>query len=100
MADDRSSGFFGGSSFVRFNSQDTVTGIPDKKRSRSQNSTPEKDDEEKDKEEVKTSEYVDRSAQLSATLNSLAAQNFVNVIKNKSDNKAKKYTVKAVTKPQ
>lgn len=91
MPDDRSSGYFGGSSFVRFNSADTsgsASGIPDKKRSKEQQAEAEKD--EKDEETNKdgnqnNSEFVDRSAQLRASLNSLAMLNFSSVIKDKNN---------------
>lgn len=83
MADDRSSGFYG-SGYVRFNTSDnsgSVAGIPNKKRSKDQQ--PESDEKEKGekKDELKDSEYVDRSAQLRATLNSLAMLNVASVIK-------------------
>lgn len=82
MPDDRSSGF-GGRNFITFNSHDNsgrVTGIPDKKRSKDQSSQQEEETEEK-KDEFKTSEFVDRSAQLSASLDSLAMLNAARVFK-------------------
>jgi len=90
MPDDRSSGFLGGGSVVRFNSADnsgSVSGIPNKKRSKNQQHP--FDDEEKDdkKEEFRSSEAVDNSSLLKATLNSLASLNFAKIIKK---NKIKK----------
>lgn len=88
MPDDRSSGFFGGSGgVVRFNNNDSASRIPDKKRSRNQQQEPDNEEEKREDNEFNNSEFVDRSAQLSATLNSLAMINVANVLKNKSTSK-------------
>ena len=84
MANDRSSGFLGGSSFVRVNSTDSVSGIPDKKRSKNQQTRQDQENDDNNaNNDLNGSEFVDRSAQLNATLNSLAMINVANVIKNK-----------------
>jgi len=87
MPDDRSSGSFGSSGYIRFSGIDgsgRVPGLLDKKRSKDQHPQPEKDDKD-DKKEFKSSEFVDRSAQIRATLNSLAMLNVADVLKNKSN---------------
>ena len=90
MPDDRSSGFMGGSAFVRFNQSDNASRIPDKKRSKDENQSQESDDDQNDNKSGKSlrqSEFVDRSAQLRATLNSLAMLNAANVLKDKNNHK-------------
>jgi hypothetical protein len=88
MPDDRSSGLQGGSGYIRFNGMDgsgIIPEIPDKKRSKNQSGQAEEDEKKETQVELKNSEYVDRSAQLRATLNSLAMLNVADVLKNKSD---------------
>lgn len=98
MPDDRSSGLPGGSGYIRFNGMDgsgIIPEIPDKKRSKNQNNSLEDSEKKEDQEELKDSTYVDRSAQLRATLNSLAMMNVADVLKSKSDKeKSKKQDVK------
>ncbi|MDD3013126.1 MAG: hypothetical protein PHC34_05430 [Candidatus Gastranaerophilales bacterium] len=89
MPDDRPSGLSGSSGYIRFNGMDNsgiIPGIPDKKRSRDQHQQSDEDKNKENKDELKSSEYVDRSAQLSATLDSLAMLNVADVLKNKSKN--------------
>ena len=81
MPDDRQSGLGG---IIRFNGiSGTVASLPDKKRSKDQNESEEKESKDQKDQDAVKSEYVDRSAQLSATLNSLALQNVGNVKKAK-----------------
>lgn len=89
MPDDRSSGYLGGGGYIRFNGKDhsgIVSGIPDKKRSKNHHQQSDEDENTENKDELRNSEYVDRSAQLSATLNSLAMLNVADVLKNKAKN--------------
>lgn len=81
MPDDRQSGL-SGSGLIRFNRSDygSISGVPDKRRSKNQQEQEEKKEES---EESPKPEYVDRSAQLRATLNSLAMLNVASVIKTK-----------------
>lgn len=93
MPDDRSSGYLGSASFVRFNKHDKsgiVTGIPDKKRSKEEQNKKNDDDDDKDKNnDFRASEFVDRSAQLNASLDSLAMLNAASIIKtNLADKRA------------
>jgi len=86
MPDDRSSGL-GGKGYIRIGGMDNsgiIPGIPDKKRSKDQHQQSDEDKKKNNNDELKNSEYVDRSAQLSATLNSLAMLNVADVLKNKS----------------
>lgn len=88
MPDDRSSGLPGGSGYIRFNGMDgsgVIPEIPDKKRSKNQSDHPEDSEKKENQEELKESQYIDRSAQLRATLNSLAMMNVADVLKSKSD---------------
>jgi len=100
MPDDRSSGLLGGSGYIRINGMDNagiIPGIPDKKRSKDQRQQSDEDKKKENNEEFKNSEYVDRSAQLSATLNSLAMLNVADVLKNKSKNNTSSKTKKQET---
>ena len=82
MPDNGQSGL--GSSIIRFNgSSGTVSGVPDKKRSRDENEPNDKNKKDNNEQEGAKSEYVDRSAQLRATLNSLALLNVANIKKTK-----------------
>ena len=99
MPDDRSSGL--NSRFVSFKGLDSnASAIPNKKNSRDQNSGSKEDKDKDENNEHKESEFMDRSAQLRASLNSLAMLNVVNVIKkNDPNNKTKKtFTVKNIFK--
>lgn len=64
-----------------------VPEIPDKKQQNKNSSNNKK--EETPKEEIKTSNFVDRSAQLSASLNSLALSNMINLRRFEKNQKSK-----------
>lgn len=71
-----------GSSYVTFKSGENASRIPEKKRSKdSQDQEHRQEEEKKEEETLKVPEYVDRSAQLSATLNSLALINAAQFLK-------------------
>lgn len=91
MVDNRSAGFFGIGGSFNFKSGDisgTAAKTSDDKMSQGTEYFATQRAEE-EQEALKTSQYVDRSAQLNATLNSLAMMNVANLIK-KANQKAKK----------
>jgi hypothetical protein len=87
MSEGRSSGFSSqGGGYINFKGNDhsgMVTGIPDKRRSKDQDAEKETDENKNNENEFKESEFVDRSAQLRASLNSLAMINVAGIIKKK-----------------
>ncbi|OGI17085.1 MAG: hypothetical protein A2287_04135 [Candidatus Melainabacteria bacterium RIFOXYA12_FULL_32_12] len=94
MPDSGASGF--SRPYISFNSADSsVMNTPNQKNSKEQYSRPEEKDKE-DENKQKKPEFVDRSAQLRASLNSLAMLNVVSVIKkdnSKENDKNKKITI-------
>ncbi len=95
MVDNRSAGFFGIGGSFNFKSGDisgTAAKTSDDKMSQGTEYFATQRAEE-EQEALRTSQYVDRSAQLNATLNSLAMMNVANLIK-KANKKAKKHSNK------
>ncbi|MCK7484427.1 MAG: hypothetical protein MZU97_01890 [Bacillus subtilis] len=82
MSDDRASGLTRNIiNFQRNDNSSNTADIPNRKNSKEYYARLEK--EEKEEEKPRESEYVDRSAQLKATLMSLAKINQVSVVKTK-----------------
>ena len=85
MSNDRQSDL--GSSIITFKgSSGSIARLPDKKRSKDENKPEEKEKKDDNDQNAAKSEYVDRSAQLRATLNSLALLNVGNIKKSKRKN--------------
>lgn len=92
MVDNRSAGFFGIGGSFNFKSGDisgTAAKTSDDKMSQGTEYFATQQGEEEQSQQFGSSQYVDRSAQLNATLNSLAMMNVANLIK-KANKKAKK----------
>ena len=90
MVDNRSAGFFGIGGSFNFKSGD-ISGTAAKTADDRQSPGMEYFQQEMQEEAPKfaESQFVDRSAQLNATLNSLAMMNVANIIKKKKDAEAK-----------
>ena len=92
MVDNRSAGFFGIGGSFNFKSGD-ISGKEEKTADDRQSNGTDYFDTRRDGEEfdgqMNNSQYVDRSAQLKATLNSLAMMNVANLIK-KANQKSRK----------
>ena len=90
MVDNRSAGFFGIGGSFNFKSGD-ISGTAAKTADDRQSPGMEYFQQEMQEEAPKfaKSQFVDRSAQLNATLNSLAMMNVANIIKKKKDAEAK-----------
>lgn len=88
MADNRSLG--GMTSLIKFDNSDIISKIPDKKRQREENQNQRENQDEFNEQIEKHEEYVDRSAQLNASLNSLAMMNIAKVNIRKQDLKPAK----------
>jgi len=97
MPDDRTTGLTS-TGYVNFKSNDhsgSVAETPNRKSSREEYIRQEKKEEPEEK--INDSPYVDRSAQLSATLNSLAMINLVKLTKKKKkqeEDSSKKHSAK------
>lgn len=92
MVDNRSAGFFGIGGSFNFKSGDisgTAAKTSDDKMSQGTEYFATQQSEDEQGQQFGSSQYVDRSAQLNATLNSLAMMNVANLIK-KANKKAKK----------
>src|SRR5574344_1010859 len=96
MVDNRSAGFFGIGGAFNFNSGD-ISGTAANTQDDKMGPGTEYGEIPQGEDELQGSQYVDRSAQLRATLNSLAMMNVANVLteKKKLENIAKKSTKKA-----
>ena len=94
MVDNRSAGFFGIGGSFNFKSGDisgTAAKTSDDRQSNGTDYFDTRRDGEAMEGQMNNSPYVDRSAQLNATLNSLAMMNVANLIK-KANQKSKKRT--------
>ena len=90
MVDNRSAGFFGIGGSFNFKSGDisgTAAKTADDRQSPGMDYYPQQGEEEENF--FNNSQFVDRSAQLNATLNSLAMMNVANLIKKKKEEKNK-----------
>ncbi len=86
MVDNRAAGFYGIGGAFNFRSGDisgTAASLQDDKQGQGNEYYQQRKDKEEQKAPVNTSPYVDRSAQLSATLSSLAMLNVANVLNSK-----------------
>ena len=90
MVDNRSAGFFGIGGGFNFKSGD-ISGTAAKSQDDRQSPGMDYFQQEmyEDSQQFSESQFVDRSAQLSATLNSLAMMNVANIIKKKKDEESK-----------
>jgi len=86
MVDNRAAGFYGIGGAFNFRSGDisgTAASLQDDKQGQGNEYYQQRKDKEEQKAPVNTSPYVDRSAQLNATLSSLAMLNVANVLNSK-----------------
>ena len=86
MVDNRAAGFYGIGGAFNFKSGDisgTAASLQDDKQGQGNEYSRQRKGEEEQKPPVNNSPYVDRSAQLNATLSSLAMLNVANVLNSK-----------------
>ncbi len=86
MVDNRAAGFYGIGGAFNFKSGDisgTAASLQDDKQGQGNEYSPQKKKEEEAKNQMNSNPYVDRSAQLNATLSSLAMLNVANVLNTK-----------------
>ena len=86
MVDNRAAGFYGIGGAFNFKSGDisgTAASLQDDKQGQGNEYYRQRKDNEEQKAPVNNSPYVDRSAQLNATLSSLAMLNVANVLNSK-----------------
>lgn len=86
MVDNRAAGFYGIGGAFNFKSGDisgTAASLQDDKQGQGNEYSRQRKGEEEQKAPVNKSPYVDRSAQLNATLSSLAMLNVANVLNSK-----------------
>ena len=86
MVDNRAAGFYGIGGAFNFKSGDisgTAASLQDDKQGQGNEYSRQRKGEEEQKTPVNNSPYVDRSAQLNATLSSLAMLNVANVLNSK-----------------
>lgn len=86
MVDNRAAGFYGIGGAFNFKSGDisgTAASLQDDKQGQGNEYYRQRKENEEQKAPVNNSPYVDRSAQLNATLSSLAMLNVANVLKSK-----------------
>ena len=86
MVDNRSAGFYGIGGSFNFKSGDisgTAASLQDDKQGQGNEYSPQGRNGEENQTQLNNSQYVDRSAQLNATLNSLAMLNVANVLNSK-----------------
>jgi len=86
MVDNRAAGFYGIGGSFNFKSGDisgTAASLQDDKQGQGNEYSPQRKKEEEAKSQMNNNPYVDRSAQLNATLSSLAMLNVANVLNTK-----------------
>lgn len=86
MVDNRAAGFYGIGGSFNFKSGDisgTTASLKDDKQGQGNEYSPQDRESEENQNKVNSSPYVDRSAQLNATLSSLAMLNVANVLNSK-----------------
>lgn len=86
MVDNRAAGFYGIGGSFNFKSGDisgTAASLQDDKQGQGNEYSPQNRESEENQNKINGSPYVDRSAQLNATLSSLAMLNVANVLNSK-----------------